>query len=222
LRIAVVGTGHVGLISCVTFAHIGHEVVGIDADGAKIETLKAGRSPFFEPGVQELLDEGIANGRLRFTSDYSEGIPGADAAFICVGTPPRAGYWPNSSAEEAEAMNATPKYVASTTLQEPLEWSNSTLLKGDIAEEVNKLKQQPGNDLNVVGSGEFAQTLIQLDLVDEYQLMIHPVVVGSGKRLFDGGLPIRALELVDTRTTGTGVVILTYRPAEKKPAESPS
>jgi len=69
LRIAVVGTGHVGLISCVTFAHIGHEVVGIDADGAKIETLKAGRSPFFEPGVQELLDEGIANGRLRFTSD---------------------------------------------------------------------------------------------------------------------------------------------------------
>ena len=90
MRIAVVGTGHVGLISCVTFAHIGHEVVGIDADGAKIETLRAGRSPFFEPGVQELLDEGVANGRLRFTSNYSEGIPGADAAFICVGTPPRA------------------------------------------------------------------------------------------------------------------------------------
>jgi UDPglucose 6-dehydrogenase len=89
LRIAVVGTGHVGLISCVTLAHIGHDVVGIDADGAKIESLRAGRSPFFEPGVQGLLDEGIAGGRLRFTTDYANGMPGADAAFICVGTPPR-------------------------------------------------------------------------------------------------------------------------------------
>jgi UDPglucose 6-dehydrogenase len=89
LRIAVVGTGHVGLVSCVTFAHMGHEVVGIDADRAKIETLRAGRSPFFEPGVQGLLDEGIANRRLRFTTDPADGIPGADAAFICVGTPPR-------------------------------------------------------------------------------------------------------------------------------------
>ena len=84
------GTGHVGLISCVTFAHIGHEVVGVDADRDKIETLRGGRSPFFEPGLQELLDEGIGNGRLGFTTDYAEGIPGVDAAFICVGTPPRA------------------------------------------------------------------------------------------------------------------------------------
>ncbi|MQA98830.1 MAG: nucleotide sugar dehydrogenase [Actinobacteria bacterium] len=89
MRITVVGTGHVGLVSCVTFAHMGHDVVGIDADRAKVESLRAGRSPFFEPGVQGLLDEGIANGRLRFTTDYAEGIPGADVAFICVGTPPR-------------------------------------------------------------------------------------------------------------------------------------
>lgn len=90
MRIAVIGTGHVGLLSCVTFAHMGHNVVGIDADRDKIETLRAGRSPFFEPGIQELLDEGIENHRLGFTADYAEGIPGADAAFICVGTPPRA------------------------------------------------------------------------------------------------------------------------------------
>jgi len=126
-------------------------------------------------------------------------------------------FWPNAPDDDpgAAMMNAIPKFVASTTLEEPLAWNNSTLLKGDIAEAVNKLKQQPGKNLDVIGSGGFAQTLMHLDLVDEYQLMIHPIVLGSGKRLFDGGLPIRTLELVDTKTTSTGVVILIYRAAEK-------
>nr|MBA2600804.1 dihydrofolate reductase [Actinomycetota bacterium] len=126
-------------------------------------------------------------------------------------------FWPNAPDDDpgAAMMNAIPKFVASTTLEEPLAWNNSTLLKGDIAEAVNKLKHQPGKNLDVIGSGGFAQTLMHLDLVDEYQLMIHPIVLGSGKRLFDGGLPIRTLELVDTKTTSTGVVILIYRAAEK-------
>lgn len=128
-----------------------------------------------------------------------------------------AAFWPNAPDDDpgAAIMNAMPKFVASTTLEEPLAWNNSTLLRGDIAEEVNRLKQQPGKNLDVIGSGGFAQTLMHLDLVDEYQLMIHPIVLGSGKRLFDGGLPIRTLELADTKTTSTGVVILTYRAAEK-------
>jgi dihydrofolate reductase len=126
-----------------------------------------------------------------------------------------AAFWPQTPDDIAAAINGLPKYVASTTLQEPLEWNNSTLLKGDIAEEVNKLKQEAGKDLDVIGSGSFAQTLMKLNLVDEYRLMIHPIVLGTGKRLFDGGLPIRTLELVDTKTTSTGVLILTYRPADK-------
>ena len=126
-----------------------------------------------------------------------------------------AAFWPQAPDDMAAAINDLPKYVASTTLQEPLEWNNSTLLKGDIADEVNELKEQPGKDLDVIGSGSFAQTLMKLDLVDEYRLMIHPIVLGTGKRLFDGGLPIRTLELVDTKTTSTGVLILTYRRADK-------
>ena len=90
MRLAVIGTGHVGLITCVTFAEMGHEVVGLDSDAKKVETLKAGRSPFFEPGVQELLDKHLEGGRLSFTTDPAEAIPGAEVVFICVGTPPRA------------------------------------------------------------------------------------------------------------------------------------
>src|SRR5215216_7748268 len=81
-------------------------------------------------------------------------------------------------------MNGYPKHVASRTLQEPLEWNNSTLVKDDIAEGVGRLKQQDGKDILVFGSGELARTLIKHDLIDEYRLMVHPVVVGKGKRLF--------------------------------------
>jgi dihydrofolate reductase len=126
-----------------------------------------------------------------------------------------AAFWPNQPADDpiAAALNSLPKHVASTTLEEPLKWSNSTLITGDVAEEVAKLKKPPGKDLVVIGSGLLAQTLMQRDLVDEYQLMIHPLVLGTGKRLFgDVGVKI-PLKLVDTKTTGTGVLILTYQRA---------
>lgn len=125
-----------------------------------------------------------------------------------------AAYWPNQPADDpfAGTMNSLPKFVASTTLEEPLTWENSTLLKGDVAKEVAKLKEQPGGDLLVIGSGDFVQTLMRNGLVDEYQLMVHPIVLGSGARLFREESPKTALRLADTKTTGTGVLLLTYEP----------
>jgi dihydrofolate reductase len=125
-------------------------------------------------------------------------------------------YWPNQPEPNpfTAVLNNTQKYVASTTLEEPLPWRNSTLLTGDAAEAVARLKAQPGKDLVVLGSGELVQSLMRRDLVDEYVLLIHPLVLGSGRRLFTDGGAFAALRLVDTKTTTTGVVIATYRPAE--------
>jgi dihydrofolate reductase len=113
----------------------------------------------------------------------------------------------------AAVLNNRQKYVASTTLEEPLSWNNSTLLQGDAMGAVAKLKEQP-NDLVVLGSGGLVQSLMRAHLVDEYVLLIHPLVLGSGRRLFPDGGPSAALRLVDTKTTTTGVVIATYQPAE--------
>jgi dihydrofolate reductase len=128
-----------------------------------------------------------------------------------------AAHWPNASEEEqvlAEPLGTKPKYVASRTLAEPLEWQNSRVLQGDVAEAVATLKQEDGEDLHVIGSSELVQTLFERDLVDEFRVMIDPVVVGGGKRLFrdDGGL--RPLRLVDSQVTTTGVIIATYAPAD--------
>jgi dihydrofolate reductase len=128
-----------------------------------------------------------------------------------------AGYWPSASEEqEPELMNDLPKFVASTTLKEPLAWSNSTLIKGDVAGEVAELKERSGGDLIVLGSGELAQTLMRHNLVDEYQLMVHPVVLGNGKRLFRDDGSRRPLRLVDSTTTGIGVLLLRYRSAQSE------
>ena len=126
-----------------------------------------------------------------------------------------AGHWPNQPADDplAPILNGLPKYVASTTLEAPLEWANSTLLGEDVAEEVASLKQQPGKDLLVIGSGELVQTLMRHDLVDAYHLMLHPLVLGSGRRLFPDGTMKTQLRLVDSATTTKGVLILTYEPA---------
>ena len=113
-------------------------------------------------------------------------------------------------------MNGYPKYVVSTTLQEPLEWNNSNLIEGNLAEEVSRLKQQPGNDLLFFGSADLVNALMQHDLIDEYRLMVFPVVVGGGKRLFRDGIETTDLELVETKTVGSGVLVLTYRPAGKE------
>jgi dihydrofolate reductase len=128
-----------------------------------------------------------------------------------------AGYWPSAPADDplASTINSLPKYVVSTTLEEPLGWSNSQLIKGDVAEEVAKLKQEPGEELQVIGSGELVQTLMKHDLVDEYRLMITPLILASGKRLFRDGSARTELRLVDSKTSSTGVLIVTYQPAER-------
>src|SRR5438034_1980344 len=106
------------------------------------------------------------------------------------------------------------KYVASTTLSEPLAWINSTLLKGDAAEAVARLKGELDKDLVIMGSGELVQSLMRANLIDEYVLLIHPLVLGSGRRLFPDGGASATLRLVATSTTDKGVVIATYQPAE--------
>jgi dihydrofolate reductase len=127
-----------------------------------------------------------------------------------------AGHWPNASAEEqvlAQPLNTRPKYVASTTLTEPLTWQNSTLLKGDVSAAVAALKQKDGGNLLVIGSAKLLQSLIDHDLVDEFRLMIDPVVVGGGKRIFGNDGVLRQLRLVDSRVTTTGAILATYAPA---------
>ena len=125
-----------------------------------------------------------------------------------------AAYWPTAPEDDpyARHLNSTPKHVASRTLQ-AVEWQNSTLIEGDVPEEVAKLKEQPGKNIAVLGSGDLVQTLIEHDLVDEYFLAVFPIVLGSGKRLFRDGDRARPLTLVESKSTGTGGVILTYRPA---------
>jgi dihydrofolate reductase len=128
-----------------------------------------------------------------------------------------AAHWPNASEEEqvlAEPLNTKPKYVASRMLAEPLAWQNSTVLQDDVGEAVAALKQEDGQDLHVIGSSELVQTLVAHDLVDEFQVMIDPVVVGGGKRLFRDDGALRPLRLLDSQVTATGVIIATYAPAE--------
>jgi dihydrofolate reductase len=128
-----------------------------------------------------------------------------------------AGYWSNASEEEqviAEPLNTKPKYVASRTLTEPLEWQNSVLLRGDMARAVRTLKQEEGGDLHVIGSSEFAQALIEHDVVDEFRLMTDPLVVGGGKRLFRNRGALKPLRLVESQATSTGAILATYAAAE--------
>ena len=125
-------------------------------------------------------------------------------------------YWPNQNPEEnpvAATMNGVRKYVVSTTLEGPLEWNNATLIGENVAEELSEIKRQPGKDIVISGSGALVRSLLDDGLIDELKLMVHPVVVGRGKRLFEDGGKQTALELVDSRTFATGVVYLTYRPA---------
>jgi dihydrofolate reductase len=127
-----------------------------------------------------------------------------------------AGYWPNAPEEEqvvAEPLNTKPKYVASTTRSGPLEWQNSAVLEGDVAEAVAALKQEDGGDLHVIGSTQFVQTLIEHDLVDEFRLVIDPVTLGGGKRFFREDGARRPLRLVDHELAATGAMLVTYAPA---------
>jgi dihydrofolate reductase len=179
----------------------------MQAPGRPDEDLRGGFEhggwalPFNDAVMGRVMGEGMANagslllGRRTYQDFYS--------------------VWPNRKDNPfTEVLNNTQKYVASTTLEEPLPWSNSTLLQGDAAEAVANLKEQPGKDLVVLGSGALVQSLMRHNLIDEYVLLIHPLVLGSGRRLFSDGGPSAALRLVDTVATTTGVVIATYRPAD--------
>jgi dihydrofolate reductase len=119
--------------------------------------------------------------------------------------------WPSRSGELADRLNSLPKYVVSSTLEDP-DWNNSTVLKGDVVNEVSKLKRELNGEIVVYGSIQLARTLIAHDLVDELRLMIYPIVLGAGERLFGETSDRKAMRLVDTQTVGGGVAFLTYEP----------
>ena len=130
-----------------------------------------------------------------------------------------AAFWPKQDPDEnpvAARMNGVRKYVVSRTLQEPLEWQNSTLIGDNVAEEISRLKEQPGKDISISGSPTLVRSLLQDGLLDELRLMVHPIVVGSGKRLFKEGGDRKTLRLVDSKTFSTGVLYLTYQPDRKE------
>jgi dihydrofolate reductase len=152
--------------------------------------------PYFDEGMGQTMDE------LMNRADAL--LLGRKTYDIFVS------YWPHQSDEDpmAAKLNSVPKYVASRTL-ESVDWNNATLLRGDLAEEVRRIKDQYG-EVHVSGSGNLIQSLLKHDLVDEFQLLVFPVVIGTGKRLFADGTIPRALRLVDSKTSGTGVTIARY------------
>jgi dihydrofolate reductase len=150
--------------------------------------------------------------------DATEGISKAEALLLGRVTYEKfAAVWPNQPQDNpfTEVMNSFRKYVASRTLEEPLSWRNSTLLEGDAVEAVARLKEQPGKDLVILGSGGLVQSLMRAGLIDEFVLPLHPLVLGSGRRLFGDGGSYAALGLVDSKTTTSGVLIARYRPASE-------
>jgi dihydrofolate reductase len=122
--------------------------------------------------------------------------------------------WPNQTDNPfTPVLNAATKYVASRTLEEPLPWENSRLLEGDAVDPVAELRRQPGDDVVILGSGELVRSLLPHGLIDEFVLLIHPLVLGSGRRLFADEGPESPLQLVESKATPTGVLIVTFRPA---------
>jgi dihydrofolate reductase len=122
--------------------------------------------------------------------------------------------WPDRTGEFADKFNAMPKYVVSSTLDKAA-WNNSTVLSGDLAREVEALKRRYDGDILVAGSGTLVRALLERDLVDELRLMVYPVVLGSGKRLFGGTNDKKPLRLAESRTVGDGVAIMIYHPARE-------
>ena len=121
-------------------------------------------------------------------------------------------FWNTAGGPFKDMLNDTTKYIASRTLHEPLVWPNSTLLAGDAVDGVASLRARPDRDLVILGSGDLVRSLMRRDLVDRYVLLIHPIVLGGGQRLFGDGVPTAALRLVDSRATSTGVTMATYAP----------
>jgi dihydrofolate reductase len=173
---------------------------GVIEDPGGAENFKYGGWTFEIPrgdeGDQFKLDETMASDALLLGRVTYEGFAGA---------------WPSREGDFADKFNTMPKYVVSSTLDEA-DWNNSTVLKGDIVDEVSKLKEQHDGDIVVHGSAQLAQTLLEDDLVDELRLMVFPVVLGSGKRLFGDTSDKKRLQLVESKTVGDGVAILVYTP----------
>ncbi|HVR13259.1 MAG TPA: dihydrofolate reductase family protein [Gaiellaceae bacterium] len=174
---------------------------GVVEDPGGAEDFKYGGWSFEisrgDEGDKFKLDETMASDALLLGRVTYEGF--ADA-------------WPSRDGEFADKFNSMPKYVVSSTLKDPT-WTNSTVLSGDVADEVAKLKQQVDGDIVVHGSVQLVQALIDRDLVDELRLMVFPVVLGSGKRIFGETSDKKPLHLVDSKVVGDGVAILTYEPA---------
>ncbi len=147
------------------------------------------------------------------SQEVGESLPGFDALLLGRLTYENFyGYWPHQKESPfSEILNNMQKFVASRTLQEPLPWMNSTLIK-NVPEEVAELKAQPGKNIVVMGSGDLIRSLMQHKLIDRYVLLIHPVVLGSGRRLFADGSTVANLQLVDAKKTANGVVVATYEP----------
>ena len=130
-----------------------------------------------------------------------------------------AGYWPNvknndkDELEIANRLNSSPKYVVSSTLKQA-EWSNSTIINNGAVKEITKLKQQPGHDILVFGSATLVESLMDADLIDEYRLLVHPIIMGSGKRAFTDGMATTKLTLGETATLSSGVISLCYQRAQ--------
>ena len=168
-------------------------------------------------GVAESPDQWQFEFDAEMGASMEEQIARADAILLGRVTYQEwAEYWPTATTDESFAsfINTTPKYVVSTTLDEVAwgEFDNVTLIKGNLADELARLKQQSGKDILVAGSPSLVESLLQADLLDELILLVHPVVAGQGKRLFKDGRALKRLHLVDASRTSSGVAILTYRP----------
>jgi dihydrofolate reductase len=177
----------------------------LQAPGGQEEDVESGfahggwQGQYFDEETGEFVGQGIAN---------TEGLLLGRKTYDIF-----AAYWPNVTGQDADiakVLNAVPKYVASRTLKS-VEWQNSTLLGDDVPDAVAKLREKPGGEIHVIGSGDLIQTLIRHDLVDEYRLIIYPLVLGTGKRLFADGVVPTGLELVESRATSGGAVICVYR-----------
>ena len=166
-------------------------------------------------------DDGFVRGAWTFEIDRGEegnkfkGDEGNDAEALLLGRVTYEGFaaaWPSRGGEFADKFNSMPKYVVSSTLEDP-DWNNSMVLSGDVEQEVGQLKQELDGDIYVHGSAQLVQTLVEKDLVDELRLMVYPVVLGTGKRLFGDTSDKKPMRLTDSKTVGDGVTILIFEPA---------
>jgi dihydrofolate reductase len=180
---------------------------------------------FEDPGGAEGFDRGGWSFKYVGRSDDDQKYQGdllTETDALLLGRVTYEGFakaWPSMTdgGWYAEKMNSMPKYVASSTLDKA-EWNNSTVIKGDVAKEVARLKQQPGQNILIFGSGELVNSLLQHELIDELRLLVHPVVLGRGKRLFNEGPPV-GLMPTGARVFGSGVVLTVYEPAARKGKE---